>query len=232
MSDASQDLDHHELTRANEVKALAAEAAPSYRVEAAPMKITFEFTGDCDLHCFFCECEFIRDKLREQGIHQFAMDEGRFRHLVETTFPHVSLVTPTGVGEIFTFRHFDLLIDYAQKYTVKLEIFTNGMLLKEPHLSRMLPNLYRLAISFDGGTKETFELVRTGSKFSTVVENLRVDYNAVVLSFAHTLGALGERRLRRQYMLLPSTGLGIVDGQQNVDLDGCAGFVTVRFDLE
>ena len=39
--------------RANEQGVLASEGRGSFRVEALPMKFTFEFTGDCNLHCFF-----------------------------------------------------------------------------------------------------------------------------------------------------------------------------------
>jgi len=161
------------LTRENEAAALAAEAAGSPRVDALPMKITFEFTGDCNLHCFFCNCEFGRNALRRQGIHRFAMDEASFRTLAEAAFPRATLVNPTVIGEPLTFPHFDLLLDYAERYAVKLELITNGMLLHGPRLERLMPLLDRLTISFDGGTRETFERCRTGSRFDRVIENLR-----------------------------------------------------------
>ncbi len=162
-----------EQTHLNEEKAIAAEDAGRTVVPAAPMKITFEFTADCNIHCFFCECEFIRNQFRAKGIHKFAMDETHFRAMAETAFPYVSLVTPSGVGEILTYEHFDLMLDYGERFAVQFEIFTNGMLLRGPRVERMMPLLYRLAISFDGATKETFDHIRTGAKFETVVENLR-----------------------------------------------------------
>jgi len=161
------------LTRENEADALAAEAAGSSRVDAQPMKITFEFTGDCNLHCFFCNCEFGRNALRKQGVHRFAMDEASFRTLAEAAFPRATLVNPTVIGEPLTFPHFDLLLDYAERYAVKLELITNGMLLEGRRLERLMPLLDRLTISFDGGSKETFERCRTGSRFERILENLR-----------------------------------------------------------
>ncbi|MCB9833193.1 MAG: SPASM domain-containing protein [Planctomycetes bacterium] len=169
----SEQSQHETQTRANEARALSAEAEASERVDAAPLKITFEFTGDCNLHCFFCDCEFGRNEFRKQGFHRFAMEEGLFRAMAETAFPHATVVNPTVIGEPFTFPHFDLLLDYAEKYAVKLELVTNGMLLKGARMERVLPLLDRLIMSFDGGTKETFEHCRTGSRFEVVIDNLR-----------------------------------------------------------
>ncbi len=141
------------MTRANEQGALEAESHASERVNAVPMKITFEFTGDCNLHCFFCDCEFGRNEFRKKGVHKFAMDETLFRSMAETAFPHVTVVNPTVIGEPLTFPYFDLMLEYAERFDVKLEIVTNGMLLKKQRLERMMPLLDRLIMSFDGGTK-------------------------------------------------------------------------------
>ncbi len=173
MTQRKTDHPYEAQTRANETRALEAEAAALERVEAAPMKITFEFTGDCNLHCFFCDCEFGRNEFRKQGVHKFAMDAQLFSSMAETAFPHATVVNPTVIGEPFTFPHFDLLLDYAEKYAVKLELVTNGMLMKGERMERVLPLLDRLIMSFDGGTKETFEHCRTGSRFEVVIDNLR-----------------------------------------------------------
>ncbi|MEZ6195055.1 MAG: radical SAM protein [Planctomycetota bacterium] len=172
MSD-ERDIDYAALTRENERAVLASEEAARARVDALPMKITFEFTGDCNLHCFFCDCEFGRNVMRREGVHRFAMDEEKFRWMAENAFPRATIVNPTVVGEPFTFPFFDVMLEYAERYDVKLEIVTNGMLLKGPRMERLLPLLDRLIMSFDGGTKEVFEHCRTGSKFEVGSENLR-----------------------------------------------------------
>jgi radical SAM protein with 4Fe4S-binding SPASM domain len=173
MSESPTRDDYAEMTRDNERGALAAEEAASPTVDALPMKITFEFTGDCNLHCFFCDCEFGRNVMRREGVHRFAMDEEKFRWMAERAFPKATIINPTVVGEPFTFQFFDVMLEYAEKYDVKLEIVTNGMLLKGPRMERLLPLLDRLIMSFDGGTKEVFEHCRTGSKFDVVIDNLR-----------------------------------------------------------
>lgn len=164
--------DYVRLTRENEDVVLAAEAAGSAVVPAPPMKFTFEFTGDCNIHCFFCDCEFNRNEFRKKGFTKFSMDEATFRALAENAFPRATVVNPTVIGEPFSFPFFDLLLDYAERFSVKLELVTNGMLLKGPRVARLLPLLDRLSISFDGGTKETFDKCRTGADFDVVMQNL------------------------------------------------------------
>ena len=173
MTAADDPIDHESATRANETAALQAECVGARRSDALPMKFTFEFTGDCNLHCFFCDCEFGRNEFRREGIHRFAMDEALFRQIAEAAFPRATIVNPTVVGEALTFPHFQLMLDLAEKYSVKLDIVTNGMLLRGDKLINLMPLLDRLAISFDGGTKETFEHCRTGSTFEVVMDNLR-----------------------------------------------------------
>ncbi|MEE9392336.1 MAG: radical SAM protein [Planctomycetota bacterium] len=170
----TQDLDKYRaLTRENEAALLQRESEAAASVDALPMKITFEFTGDCNLHCFFCDCEFGRNVFRNQGVHGFAMDEEKFRWMAELAFPKATIINPTVVGEPFTFKYFDAMLDYGKQYDVKFEIVTNGMLLKNPRTTRLLPLLDRLIMSFDGGTRKVFEHCRTGSKFDTVIKNLR-----------------------------------------------------------
>ncbi len=186
MSPSPDENDYAAMTRENEGRLLRAESDGSVRVDAVPLKITFEFTGDCNLHCFFCDCEFSRNELRKQGMHRFSMDESTFRMMAEVAFPKATVINPTVVGEPFTFPHFDLMVEYAEKYAVRLELVTNGMLLKNPRLDRVLPLLDRLIMSFDGGSKEVFEHCRTGSKFDVVISNLR--------QFKKRRDALGLRR--------------------------------------
>ena len=217
MSSADTPRDHLATTRANEARVLADEAAASERVEAAPMKLTFEFTGDCNLHCFFCDCEFGRNEFRKQGIHRFAMDETMFRTMAETAFPHVSVVNPTVIGEPMTFPHFDLMLELAERFGVKLEIVTNGMLLRNPRLERMMPLLDRLIMSFDGATRETFEHCRTGSKFDVVIENLRTfrDLRKTLGLRSRVKFTFGVTLMRENIEELP----GIVEWAHELDVD-------------
>jgi MoaA/NifB/PqqE/SkfB family radical SAM enzyme len=167
-----QDHQYHELTRENEKRAFQAEREGKLVVDNWPVKMCFEFTGACNLHCFMCGCEMIRDHLRERGVDKFTLPVDTFRMIAGEAFPRLSLVVPTLSGEPFVLPYWDELIDTVEKYGCKLDITTNGMLMKGDRLRRLMPHLANLVISFDGATKETFEYVRTGADFSVVMENL------------------------------------------------------------
>ncbi|MCA8957072.1 MAG: radical SAM protein [Planctomycetes bacterium] len=160
-------------TRANEARAFAAERAGSGIVDAWPIKMIFEFTAACNLHCFMCGFEMTRDKLRATGRTKFVLDEAMFHKIAETAFPHISIASPTVSGEPFVLPYFDAMIEAGEKYDTKFELFTNGMLLRGERLHRLMPRLACLTVSFDGATKPTFDYVRTGGKFEVVLENVQ-----------------------------------------------------------
>ena len=95
-----------------------------------------------------------------------------FRMIAEKAFPHLTLVVPTLSGEPFVLPYWDEMIENVEKYGCKLDLTTNGMLMRGERLRKVLPHLSNLVISLDGATKETFEYVRTGADFDVVMENL------------------------------------------------------------
>jgi MoaA/NifB/PqqE/SkfB family radical SAM enzyme len=169
----SQENDYRQLTRENEHQAFEAEREGKLVVDNWPVKMCFEFTGACNLHCFMCGCEMVRDGLRGRGVKNFSLPVETFRTIAAKAFPRLSLVVPTLSGEPFVLPYWDELIEQVQKYGCKLDITTNGMLMRGERLRRLLPHLANLVISFDGATKETFEHVRTGADFGVVMENLK-----------------------------------------------------------
>lgn len=165
-------------------------------VDGWPIKIVFEFTAMCNLHCFMCGFETFREELRDQGRTRFTLPVETFRVIAEKAFPHISIVNPTVSGEPLVLPYWDELIEACEKYDCKLELISNGMLVRGDRLHKMMPVLGSLTISFDGATKEIFEYVRTGANFEQVMENIE-----------------GFARLRRE--------LGVVDSvpfQFNVTL--------------
>ena len=165
-------MDHAKLTAANQAAAIQAETDGDTVVNAWPLKLTLELTADCNLHCFMCDCEMARDRYRAKGYKKFALPVEIFRQIAEASFSKISVINPTVVGEPLMLPYYDEMLEACAHYNVKLDIISNGMLLKGERARKLLPVLSELTISFDGGTKETFEHVRTGSTFETVVENL------------------------------------------------------------
>ncbi len=159
--------------RVNDQRVLAAERHGSGTVDGWPMHGVFEFTGACNLHCFMCGYEMLRDDLRAAGRPRFTMPLETFRMVAERAFPHMRTINPTLSGEPFVLPYFEEFIDTVARFGCKLEMFTNGMLLCGDRMEHMMPHLQRLTVSFDGASKATFEHVRTGGDFDTVMTNVR-----------------------------------------------------------
>jgi MoaA/NifB/PqqE/SkfB family radical SAM enzyme len=56
---------------------------------------------------------------------------------------------------------------------VRTEFYSNGTLLADRVIRRILPTLGRMVISFDGATRETFEAIRSGASYEKVVANVK-----------------------------------------------------------
>jgi pyrroloquinoline quinone biosynthesis protein E len=100
------------------------------------------------------------------------MKKEHFDMIAEQLFPHLIEIHPTNIGEPLMSEWFEYLCDKAVEYGVLLDITTNGMLLNESKIYKILHNLLDIKISFDGIKKETFEKIRKGSNYDTVVKNI------------------------------------------------------------
>jgi radical SAM protein with 4Fe4S-binding SPASM domain len=190
------------LKQHNDARVLAAELAGSGVVDGWPMHAVFEFTGACNLHCFMCGFEMLRDDMRAQGRTKFTMPVEMFRLVVKAAFPHIRTVNPTLGGEPFVLPYFDEFITEVARYGLKVEMFTNGMLMRGDKLRALMPHLSSLTVSFDGATKATFEHVRGGADFAQIMANIR--------EFVALRQELGLRRKVR-------FGFNIVIMRENLD---------------
>jgi len=69
-------------------------------------------------------------------------------------------------------KRFPDILEQVDRYGLKVEINTNAMLLNEAKVNMLLPSLGVLIVSFDGATKETFESIRIGADYETVLRNV------------------------------------------------------------
>ncbi len=188
--------------RQNDASVLAAELDGHGVVKGWPMHAVFEFTGACNLHCFMCGFEMLRDEMRGQGRTKFTMPIDMFRLVVKAAFPHIRTVNPTLGGEPFVLPYFDEFLQEVERHGIKVEMYTNGMLMRGERLAKLMPHLAHLTVSFDGATKATFEHVRGGANFEQILEN--------VAEFARLRRELG---LRKQVRF----GFNIVIMRENID---------------
>jgi radical SAM protein with 4Fe4S-binding SPASM domain len=100
------------------------------------------------------------------------MKKNDFDRVVEQLFPYLVEIHPTNIGEPLVSEWFEYLCDKVVEYGVLLDITTNGMLLDERKIYKILHNLLDIKISFDGIKKDTFERIRKNSNYDIVVKNI------------------------------------------------------------
>lgn len=131
-----------------------------------PFKLKIENTLYCNLKCNMCP--HADGMKRKKGNLNFE----RFKYIFDQVEP--CYLNLTGIGEPLMNPDIFKIITYGRKGRAFVKLDTNAMMLNEENSRKMLdanPNI--LSISLDGMTKKTFEDIRTGGNFKTVISNIR-----------------------------------------------------------
>jgi radical SAM protein with 4Fe4S-binding SPASM domain len=139
-------------------------------VDGQPLKLTLELTADCNLYCRMCEFPVPRE--RGRGRYDMDMPLETFRMLVPQVFPHARIVNLTVVGEPLMVPYLDEVLRECRNWQTRLELITNGMLLDRKMIERVGPETACMIISFDGGTRRTFNRIRIGGDFNVITRNM------------------------------------------------------------
>ena len=158
-------------------------AVPATGSKPGPWRITFDTNpDDCNLHCIMCEdhspySSTQPDRL-SAGLPRRRMGIDLIRRvLAESVGTPLREIIPSTMGEPLLYRDFDEILDLCTQYGVKLNLTTNGTF---PRLGarawaeRIVPVTSDVKVSWNGSTKETQERVMLGTRWDTVVENVRV----------------------------------------------------------
>lgn len=119
-------------------------------------------TSLCNVKCIMCQ--IVKNKWE---LPEHAVDE------IIAVMPYLENVVWQG-GEVFLYKHFERLMDEAGKYNVNQEIGTNGLLLNERIINKLIKYNVDLGISIDGLTKEVYEYIRVGADFNLLINNLKL----------------------------------------------------------
>jgi radical SAM protein with 4Fe4S-binding SPASM domain len=138
-----------------------------------PQIVFVELTQNCNLFCNMCRSKTMYNSNKN-------MDVRTFTQIAEQVFPYAEAVDLRGFGESTLLKDLSVFIDFAKKYQVGLRLFTNLTVASNEIWDLLAKNEFTLAISFDGGTKDTFERIRNGSNFDIVLNNLCFLVNSYV----------------------------------------------------
>jgi MoaA/NifB/PqqE/SkfB family radical SAM enzyme len=139
-------------------------------LETTPPRVGIDLYGACNVKppCVYCEWDsskaaegddvdtpFTLDTLREWG----------------PLFDNTTTLINCSIGEPFMMRNLDELLDAFAEGARTLEITTNGQIMTDRIIQRLVGRPIKLHVSLDAGTPETYAKLRN-NRFEPIVRNL------------------------------------------------------------
>ena len=130
-----------------------------------PITVDVEPTTGCNFRCTMCQVSSPDFKSQNMNIETFKEFISQNKQLLK--------IKLQGMGEPTVNNKFLEMIDIANDSGITVEFTTNGSLLNKVFISQLLKKkIYKITISIDGATKETFEKIRVKSNFESIIENI------------------------------------------------------------
>ena len=135
-------------------------------------KVFLAMDPRCNLRCISCRNDFTRIDEREEA------EISRIMDAVMDDIPRITALGLSGSGDPFAspvLKKFIFDHDGAKDSHLKLYILTNGLLFDSESWERMKRSRGAVAsvqVSIDAASRETYEMVRLGGSFSTLMKNL------------------------------------------------------------
>lgn len=134
-----------------------------------PLHLDVESTNACNLKCTMCGRNWMKEKIGYISWNLFTriIDEAAKYHLPSVKFNYR--------GEPLLHPNIAKMVKYAkEKGVLEVQFNTNGLLLDKKKAEELIDaGLDRIIFSFDGATKETYEKIRRGSNYETVINNIK-----------------------------------------------------------
>jgi len=134
-------------------------------LNSKPRNLIISITSRCNIKCKMCKIplnhwDFPKDKIHE----------------IYNLLPTLQKIIWHG-GEPFLYQHIDDLIAKAGEYNIEQIVSTNGLLLNEERIKKIIGSKMELNISIHGFTKEVYESIHCGASFKKLLDNLGVIKN-------------------------------------------------------
>ncbi len=131
-----------------------------------PYKLKFESGTICNLKCKMCPLH--TGLKRKKGYLKFK----NFKYVFDQIKP--AYLNLTGIGEPLMNPDIFKIIKYAKKKNAMVKLDTNGTLLDEEKINKILDtNIDIISTSIDGTDKKSYEKIRVGSNFDLVKKNIK-----------------------------------------------------------
>jgi pyruvate-formate lyase-activating enzyme len=140
-------------------------------LESTPVNLGIDLYGACNVKppCVYCEWDFSKDL--EGAFVDAPFTPDTLREWGPFFDKSVNLVN-CSIGEPFMMKEFDDLLDAFGDGGKVLEMATNGQILTDRNIARLLGRPIDLNVSLDAGTAETYAKLRN-DRFDGILHNLR-----------------------------------------------------------
>ena len=140
---------------------------------ATPTFFTFETSAICNMKCNMC---VVDPKLKRYDLSRIKTSD-KVDYLYDQLMPNATKLQLHATGEVLTGKDFWKALDKAkvisQKRPLEIEIFTNGQLLNDENINKILSSpLTDVVISMDAASAKTYSHIR-GGDFSNLCNNVR-----------------------------------------------------------
>ena len=131
-------------------------------LKSFPKLLNIIFTNKCNLKCIMCN----------DNIGNFSFSDKELNDLIDT-MPYLKKLTLRG-GEVFIDKRIFNVLETAYKEYVQTEIVTNGLLLNENKIEKIVDYNISMNFSVDSTDKYIYESVRHGANFEKLIENIKI----------------------------------------------------------
>lgn len=145
--------------------------AGAVRLESTPWKLGIDMVGSCNVKPPCVYCNWDEAKAREGADVDVPFNLRTLREY-GPLFENASELVNCSIGEPFMMREIDPLLDAFGDRGKLLELTTNGQILTDTNIRRLLGRNVHLYVSFDAATAETYARLRNRA-FPRLVDNVR-----------------------------------------------------------
>lgn len=132
-------------------------------ISSKPRRLTVTLSNRCNLFCIMCLTRYVRWEIPKRVIEE-----------IYSLFPYLEKVMWQG-GEVFALDYFEEILSVGFQYPhLRHSIVTNGQLITEKTIEKLVKNNVELTISVDGVSKEVYEYIRRGADFGILLKNLKL----------------------------------------------------------
>lgn len=138
-------------------------------IEADVEKIYLEVTTRCNFDCTTC----IRNSWQDEIAH---MDDSVFELLLKqfSDLPNLEVIHLGGFGEPMSHPQIFEIIRRIKALGMKVEMITNGSLLTEDAINKLIEiGLDTLFVSLDGPEEQIYNTIRKGADFVSVIDHIK-----------------------------------------------------------